>query len=54
MQNNIIPSIVKKVMPSVVSIVVSENIKEIPKKLITPTTQKKLKKMMMLKVCIRD
>ncbi len=45
MQNNIIPSIVKKVMPSVVSIVVSENIKEIPKKLITPTTQKKLKKM---------
>lgn len=44
MQNNIIPSIVKKVMPAVVSVVVSENLKEIPKKLITSSTRKKLKK----------
>ncbi len=31
-------------MPAIVSIVVSENLKEIPKKLITPATRKKLKK----------
>lgn len=44
MQNNIIPFIVKKIMPSVVSVVVSENLKEIPKRLITSATRKKLKK----------
>jgi len=43
MQNNFV-KIIKKVMPAVVSIVVSENLKEIPKKLITSATQKKLKK----------
>lgn len=31
-------------MPAVVSIIISENLKEIPKKLITPAAQKKLKK----------
>jgi S1-C subfamily serine protease len=36
--------IIKKVMPAVVSVIVSENLKEIPKKLITPPTRKKLKK----------
>ncbi|MEK7553635.1 MAG: trypsin-like peptidase domain-containing protein [Patescibacteria group bacterium] len=36
--------IIKKVMPAIVSVVVSENLKEIPKKFITPATQKKLKK----------
>lgn len=44
MLNNTIPSIVKKSMPAVVSIVVSENLKKIPKKLITSATRKKLKK----------
>lgn len=36
--------IVKKVMPAVVSVVISENLKKIPKKLITLKTKKKLKK----------
>ena len=35
--------IIKKAMPAVVSIVVSENIKKIPKKILTPTARKKLK-----------
>ncbi|MEK7634604.1 MAG: trypsin-like peptidase domain-containing protein [Patescibacteria group bacterium] len=39
-----IPAIIKKIMPSVVSIVVSENIKKIPKKLLNKKSQKKLKK----------
>ena len=43
MQNNFV-KIIKKAMPAVVSIVVSENLKEIPKNLITPAAQKKLKK----------
>ncbi|MBI4993668.1 trypsin-like peptidase domain-containing protein [Candidatus Wolfebacteria bacterium] len=37
--------IVKKVMPSVVSIVISENIREIPKKLLTSKNKKKLEKL---------
>jgi len=43
MQNNFV-KIIKKAMPAVVSIVVSENLKEIPKNLITLAAQKKLKK----------
>ncbi len=42
--NVLIPKIVKKAMPAVVSIVVSENISEIPKELASPKDRKKLKK----------
>ena len=43
-QSSIIPKIVKKVMPTVVSIIVSENISEIPEKLISRKDRKNLKK----------
>src|SRR3989344_1052019 len=43
-QSSILPKIVKKVMPTVVSIIVSENISEIPEKLISQKDRKKLEK----------